>query len=555
MWPIVVDTEFTTDNDSLPTAVSSPVPAAVNTEASLFLPGGVDWAVKWEVLKRLDGKSSLTDLILAQNVINGGLSDTEVVFKSKTILVNGSAVSSASDSTTGDVITQSIMECTKEWKTIEDTGYAAFKLDYRPFNLDLEGNSNWVDSPNTEKGTAKAPVWIIRNGVNDAAQDGNTDFAADWWDNPATKNGNGAVRFTVPEQDENLEFTKKPKWGSKTDLSVTFTIKGNGEKVDVYYATGPTPETGEEPVYPAYYDFKLLGTGTYTAGTDYEVDITTEMMGSNGELYLLLVKDGKMMAGEPGSPFNGITVAISWGLNFDPDAKDLKKKFGASSVKETFDTLRYFITMDGYKDWPDLIKTGDYIDLGALSVGAYNGEGEISGSSGPMPGGGGTVRRLIVVGINSFHSGKGQNSQYSETANDGVPHVVFQFQNLPVSRRMNASDTTTGGYAASEMREYLIPVEGKEGSGKFLAGLLDAGVPKDLMWAPLRHVGGASLQDLLWLPTVKEMGGTQGSSETVGTQARLEYYGNVANRIKRTSDGAASGYWLGSSNGANFYSI
>jgi hypothetical protein len=168
-----------------------------------------------------------------------------------------------------------------------------------------------------------------------------------------------------------------------------------------------------------------------------------------------------------------------------------------------------------------------------------------------MPGGGSLVR-LIVVGVNSFHSNGNYNDDAAKAANDGVPHVVFQFQNLPGFRRMNASDTT-GGYAASEMRKYLVGEDGV--SGNFLTGLLNAGVPKDLMWAPLRHVGGASLQDLLWLPTARGMGGTQGSSETVANQAWLEYYGNATNRIKRDSNGTASGYWVGSSDGTQFYSI
>ncbi|MDR0760015.1 MAG: DUF6273 domain-containing protein, partial [Treponema sp.] len=81
-------------------------------------------------------------------------------------------------------------------------------------------------------------------------------------------------------------------------------------------------------------------------------------------------------------------------------------------------------------------------------------------------------------------------------------------------------------------------------------------VPKDLMWAPLRHVGGASLQDLLWLPTAGEMGGTGSSSETMGTQAWLEYYTDTESREKNGSSGSSS-YWLGSpgSSEASFVSI
>jgi hypothetical protein len=37
----------------------------------------------------------------------------------------------------------------------------------------------------------------------------------------------------------------------------------------------------------------------------------------------------------------------------------------------------------------------------------------------------------------------GGDNSFQVTVNDGVPHVVFQFQNIPVSRRMEASDADT----------------------------------------------------------------------------------------------------------------
>jgi hypothetical protein len=108
----------------------------------------------------------------------------------------------------------------------------------------------------------------------------------------------------------------------------------------------------------------------------------------------------------------------------------------------------------------------------------------------------GNLLRLIVVGINSFHS----KDKYTVTANNGVPHLVFQFQNIPVSRRMNMSDSNGGGYAASEMRKYLIPVDGDTdaNSGAFLTGLLDAGVPKAVMWAPWQRQHGVVAGKSYW---------------------------------------------------------
>ncbi|MDR0683502.1 MAG: DUF6273 domain-containing protein, partial [Spirochaetaceae bacterium] len=159
--------------------------------------------------------------------------------------------------------------------------------------------------------------------------------------------------------------------------------------------------------------------------------------------------------------------------------------------------------------------------------------------------------RLIVVGINSFN---GLND------ND-TPHVVFQFQNIPVKRRMNAEKTSVGGYRDSEMREYLVPFQSKEGSGKFLAGLINAGVPEDVLWVPLRCVYTGSstekISDPLWLPTGKEMfcDGFQYDEEEADNQAWLEYY-ESGDLVKYQNSSAAGVYWVATPYGKNkFFSV
>ena len=94
----------------------------------------------------------------------------------------------------------------------------------------------------------------------------------------------------------------------------------------------------------------------------------------------------------------------------------------------------------------------------------------------PYPGYEGRLLRLTVVGINSFkRDGAAAN-------NPGAPdHVVFQFQNIPVFRQMNPTDTNLVGYAGSEMRTYLI--------GNFLTGLKNAtGLTDAMLWAHTRYV-------------------------------------------------------------------
>jgi hypothetical protein len=253
------------------------------------------------------------------------------------------------------------------------------------------------------------------------------------------------------------------------------------------------------------------------------------------------------------APWNENTSSIK--------AKFLVTETEEDGVEATFTMLHAFIQGGGLTIQPGTIQLGDWIDLEAgLAVEAY-GTGDYTGEFNaenadvtptklPFTGYEGKTLRLIVVGINSFHSGKGNDEQYTITDNDNTPHVVFQFQNIPVKRQNN---TNGGGYAASEMREYLVEVDDK--GGNFLAGLKAAGVPEDVLWAPVRYVssgtngaGAAQLTDKLWLPTEREMfQGSKNSAngETAANQAWLEYYIDGSKRQKYF-DGEFMSYWLGS---------
>jgi hypothetical protein len=252
----------------------------------------------------------------------------------------------------------------------------------------------------------------------------------------------------------------------------------------------------------------------------------------------------------------------------NPDNPSIKAKFGITATEKagvtaTFNTLSAYIQAGGLSD--NVIRLGDWIDLeGGLTVDAYNEKGAINNlqntdvipSPLPFDGYDGKTLRLIVVGINSFHSGRGVNAtgptqngdtggKYDITANDATPHVVFQFQNIPVIRRMNPTETNAGGYRDSEMRSYV--------TGNFLAGLKNAGVPAGALWAPKRVVsvkgasGSNEISDLLWLPTEREMFGGNTNSvaadETEENQARLEYYDSNEKRVKYLENGNAKSYW------------
>jgi hypothetical protein len=80
--------------------------------------------------------------------------------------------------------------------TAGTTGSVNFNLEYVPFSL-----SEWTGPSSGVFATTSGgkPAWIIRNGVNDEAQNSDTNFATNSvWDGAA--NGNGAVAFTVQEE-------------------------------------------------------------------------------------------------------------------------------------------------------------------------------------------------------------------------------------------------------------------------------------------------------------------------------------------------------------------
>jgi hypothetical protein len=281
----------------------------------------------------------------------------------------------------------------------------------------------------------------------------------------------------------------------------------------------------------------------------------------------------------------------------------IKEKFGittegtSGAVTETFTALHEFIKAGGLTNdkTKDMIVLGDWIDLEAgLEVSPYGvveqfkvdaannqlneeARGEISLQYNDKP----LLLRLIVVGINSFRDGGG-NIQYQSPENNGIDHVVFQFKNIPGIHIMNQGlenisggiGYNTGGYAASEMRKYLVPVIEEnielEGSGNFLTGLVNAGVPKDVLWGPTRYVSTVGFQniatdvttinDLLWLPTQFEMTGASQTAvnesltamlaENDTNQVQLKYYTGGADpaskRTKSNKSGANASYWLGS---------
>jgi hypothetical protein len=237
----------------------------------------------------------------------------------------------------------------------------------------------------------------------------------------------------------------------------------------------------------------------------------------------------------------------------NPDSTSLKLKFGVQSegstgVRDTFIKVHEYIVAGGLNNpSTNVIKLGDWIDLeGGLHVNSYNGEGGFTTIANASATNGTPLLRLIVVGINSF---KGKNG------NGTTPHVVFQFKNIPVFRRMEATDTNANGYWGSEMRKYLAPT-GDSGSGRFLDGLIEAGVPDAVLWVPVRKTANKGLgatyshtiTDKLWLPTEYEIYGRNYRADPAkeSTKAWLEYYTDFGRIGEKAATSSSRWYWLAS---------
>jgi hypothetical protein len=362
--------------------------------------------------------------------------------------------------------------------------------------------------------------------------------------------------------------------------SVTVTVKAGSNSVKV-----PMKAVGEDPLsYTVSGTITTDNPGGPVSGASVQLKAGAALIGStttagDGTYTISDVPDGVYTIEVSLSGYAPGTVSVEvigrdisdMGLTLVslPVPQDLKTRFGISTsgvpgVTDVFNALHDLISSpNAGDDFTTIIQLGDWIDLDSLTVARYHTgteapddandsdsdtdreNGAINTSNTDVTKG--KLLRLIVVGINSFDGINGNNT----------PHVVFQFQNLPGTHRMNPTGTNVGGYAASEMRAYL--------TGNFYTGLTAAGVPDAVVWAPIRQVWNGFTQaeqnltastnttvdtitDKFWLPTEWEMSGANTWSvyEDSGNQARLDYYTDNASHIKYNNSDAVWWYWKAS---------
>jgi hypothetical protein len=192
MWPLVINTVFEAD------AVVQPV---IGQSVEILQGAPWAWKAKWTIGQNSIGAGNgLKSLLDAQSL------ETNLPILAKRFMVDGTEQSSSAGTTS----------CAIEYPLpdynaitdIGDTHWVNFNLEYVPFNL--TSTAAWtVVASSLYDGVSKfnlaesSPVWIIRNGLSDAAQNGHTDFdkvgkySAEY--TYADYNGNGGVAAKVKE--------------------------------------------------------------------------------------------------------------------------------------------------------------------------------------------------------------------------------------------------------------------------------------------------------------------------------------------------------------------
>jgi hypothetical protein len=301
MWPIEIDTVFTTaDKDVFPVlrTVESTVKSGKPEAVSLY---PIDWGVTWTARQGING-NGFANLIRAQKLIDNNAGDA-LLLKSRKTIVRGSGLGETESTAVinGNIITLGIGTYTSGLARIGTDGSVNFKLEYIPFNLTGEGTNPWtaLDTRSVfDLSGNKEPVWILRNGVNDLGQDANTDFNNLGKPGYGNVNGNGAVSFTIKPGDPGTPEKPNPngeylliKNGvfvgppDSTTPDIKFTTVGYANEAEAYYAV--VPQGNNAPPYSAYKRLDAVTVG------DHQKTITLPGPGTdNYDVYVVIVKGG-----------------------------------------------------------------------------------------------------------------------------------------------------------------------------------------------------------------------------------------------------------------------
>lgn len=134
---------------------------------------------------------------------------------------------------------------------------------------------------------------------------------------------------------------------------------------------------------------------------------------------------------------------------------------------------------------------------------------------------------------------------------EGTSHVTFVSKGmLATAHRMNATNTTTGGWADSEMRAYLtgtiLPLVPSYVSGAI--------VPVTKYSYDMTSGANMETTDSMWIPSAQEVGFMSGNRETSGV-VYSGLFPDSASRVKYNQSGSAYNWWVRSVHSADSFRI
>src|SRR5574344_1406651 len=199
--------------------------------------------------------------------------------------------------------------------------------------------------------------------------------------------------------------------------------------------------------------------------------------------------------------------------------RDLVEVFGVSTAVQAFARLKEKSDAGDFSG----LGIGDYINIPSIVIDgntiAYNSTYE-------------NLRAEIVAFDQYYRNGNIDITQH---------HIIMQFKNCPLTHRMNATDTNTGGWASSELKTYLSDT---------VAGAIENAIGislKTILRMLSTHGSWAWLAEKCFLPSEVECTGTKAWSDnygyTVGNCRQWAMFQLRPNRLIKFYNGERQWWW------------
>jgi hypothetical protein len=266
----------------------------------------------------------------------------------------------------------------------------------------------------------------------------------------------------------------------------------------------------------------FLDKDVYVIGTD-DLEFRESLFSPNSLSGKVLLRDQEGKSEED----EKLDIALTThGDMIEGWSRSLLDIFKVNTIAEVMLEIRRRCNNNGEIDnskRPDFrgIRIGDYLDLPSLDDGTTVYQWNENYKN----------LRIVVSGFNHY-------KQAGDTENT-ENHILFTFRNCPLTKRMNATATNTGGFAASELRTYLEGVFAlglKQAIGDYLCPVRRLLSTKgDWSWS----------NDTVFLPTEREVWGYPVWGEVDndgGAQGQYPIFFFTAYKGKRYN-GSRQWYW------------